>query len=44
MKVFGRVDVEIKKMENRIVGLEQLLLNDYSSQIEKKLLNCTQKY
>ncbi|KAF5480638.1 hypothetical protein F2P56_001374 [Juglans regia] len=44
VEVFGRVEVELKALENRIVALEQSVLTDFSSQTEAELLSCKQQH
>ncbi|KAG6703483.1 hypothetical protein I3842_07G087500 [Carya illinoinensis] len=43
-EVFGRVEVEIKNLEDRSTGLEVSLSCSYSSQTENELLNCEQEH
>ncbi|KAG2696928.1 hypothetical protein I3760_07G082800 [Carya illinoinensis] len=43
-EVFGRVEVEIKNLEDRSTGLEVSLSCSYSSQTENELLNCKQEH
>lgn len=42
--MFGRVEVELKALEDRIVGLEQAVSDEFSIQAENELLLCKQKH
>lgn len=43
-EVFGRVEIELKKLEDRITGLEVSLSRGYDAQAESKLLQCKQNH
>lgn len=42
--VFGRVEMELKRLEDHIIGLEENVASNFSSQVEADLLKCKQEH